>query len=682
MKIKRLLPILLLSSSLLLTSCEDLLSGFIGGNSRKKSSEEDSEYYGGQGYQGKQGATELSQEEWYQAFSLEEFAFRRSVHVEAGSTLYEASKTTIDADNGKFAVLFGEDGLGNDPVYLNFESIDKNGVVTATYYYQDSDGNYVAANDQAPLDITMAEMGILNYQYNDFTYDKNKKEYVANSFTYRLSYQGEEYATIEGKDAHIVIENGFPKSVEFDYDVEVGGAIESTHYVARYSNYNKTVVTLPDVNGGNNNNNNGGNELPTPEGNEITYNQLVEAYNKRTIKEFNHAEYRMVSDDVAYTGSSTLLFGMWEEDEGSMMGLDVSSFVIDDEMMDGLAPMPGNADYQMEYYYNVNNDEYIIHAYYNILGMGISTNIYISKYFYVNAEFIIMSDTYTSLEIEWSTITIPEGTVMKVANRAFVGVDVLEKDFVYYDAVKEVTEGAALYFEEEYCKMVNTKASTGNEVSDYDATFLGRYVQNGTTVTVTFEYFLTDTVDDYTALPNALTVELTVSDDKLLTPSDYSVPGGNVQTVHLIFAFDKPFDDYIYYPGDNGGNQDIGDNPLGGYYFYKECKLVVFNEESRETAERDFASVTADVRDLESMFFYISEYSETITLYAMDGRSYYGDYIINNGLISMAFNTVYDEQGNSTDTSLSLDLIFSDEEIYFDILSGGDYIIYAIYSRA
>ena len=314
--------------------------------------------------------------------------------------------------------------------------------------------------------------------------------------------------------------------------------------------------------------------------------------------------------------------------------------------------------------------------------MGISTNIYISKYFYVNAEFVIMSDTYTSLEIEWSTITIPEGTVMKVANRAFVGVDVLEKDFVYYDAVKEVTEGAALYFDEEYCKMVNTKASTGNEVSDYGATFLGHYEQNGTLVTVTFEYFLTDMVDDYTALPNALTVELTVSDDKLLAPSDYSVPGGNVQTVHLIFAFDEPFDDYIYYPGDNGGNQDIGDNPLGGTYSCKQCSLVVKNESAREEAEAALASLNNQTATLSSLIITVDSDDDSLIYQNANGARYYGDYVINGEDMLITFTAYYSETGEYYDPNgQSITFKFIDGKIYLPLYETTDYIIYGVFSR-
>ena len=80
MKIKRFLPICLLMGSLLLTSCDDLLNNFMGGN--KKKSSEESSLNNGAGYQGKQGATELSKEEWELAFSLEELALRRNCHLE------------------------------------------------------------------------------------------------------------------------------------------------------------------------------------------------------------------------------------------------------------------------------------------------------------------------------------------------------------------------------------------------------------------------------------------------------------------------------------------------------------------------------------------------------------------------------------------------------------------------
>ena len=155
MKVKKLFGIPLLAGSLLLSSCEDLLSNLMGGGKKSKDNESGEKV----AYQGKQGATELSKEEWELAFSLEELALRRNCHLEVTQ---EETQMKMDIDNGKFKI---DVPYSSESVYFHFTDVDSSKMITGTYYYSNGNGGYDSGTDKEPLDLTMAEFGVIYLDY-------------------------------------------------------------------------------------------------------------------------------------------------------------------------------------------------------------------------------------------------------------------------------------------------------------------------------------------------------------------------------------------------------------------------------------------------------------------------------------------------------------------------------------
>ena len=664
--------------SLLLTSCDDLLNNFMGGN--KKKSSEESSLNNGAGYQGKQGATELSKEEWELAFSLEELAFRRNCHLEVTQ---EEQQMKMDIDNGKYKI---EAPFSDESIYFHFTDIDANKNISGTYYYPNSNGGYDSGSDKEPLDLTMAEFGIIYLDYNSFTYDSSSKMYKAANYHYQVKYQGQTALSLDCSDCKVTIEDGFPKKLECNIvaggDGQSDEEPEPMHYEANFSRYNAITVNLPD--GNNNNGGNGGNNqgqnhntLPIPQGAEkVSYNELIKAYENREVKEYNHVEYVLTYDEGSTHGSSTLFYGVWEEDEDTNMGLDVSEMMITEETLEGFNAAQDTEEAEIEFYYDPQTGEYIVHAYYDVLGSSISTNIFISRYFYLNAEFILMGDEYMSVEFEWSNVTIPATKIMNVANRTFVGEDVKESNFVYYAETKLVTESATIHFDDEYVEMITTKSCSGNVVQDYYQVLVGTYEQNGNVVTVSFTHYADET-GEYNALPTTLTYNLDVSQDKIIMPTQNYDDNNQMVELHLIFGCKGKFTGYISYPG----GSSIEDNPLAGTYTYDRCVVELLNPEAESEAEQALAAVEAQEESLEKEVFYIASSGNVITYYSFNGVIYGGTYQVGDGYLDVEFFTAFTQEGEEQAIDQKVQFKFVDGEIYEVLVPTDNYIIYGIYCR-
>ena len=683
MKLKRLLPICLLAGSLLLTSCEDLLSAFMGGaNRRSNSNQQNSEDYG-TGYQGKQGATELNEEEWNRAFSLEEFAFRRSCHFEM---VESSTLISIDVDNGKFKIdlNYALSSYRNPSYYFSFEKSARPGYINGTAYAPSGeDGSkYQTSSGEERLDVLMAQFGVVTYDYKDFHYDSKNKQYTSDAFLITIG-EGQQATTLSCLSGVITIEDGFPKSVDFDY-INSNGDESKSHYNAIYSKYNQTVVTLPDLNG-NNNNNNGGNTLPTPEGEQISYNELYQAYLKRPEATYNHATYRVTSEGtslgkVTYTGAVTLNYGMWEsENDDSTLDLDFDSFMIGDEMIAELAEVPEAEVSEIEYYFNANNEEYIVHAYYVAMGIEISANIYIDKYFYVNAEFIAMEETYTAVELEWSTVDV-SNKVMNVDGRTFVGSDVIEKDFIYYNASKEVTQGMTVNFNNGYCEMILTKAASGNVVSEIKQVMVGPYEQNGNVITVSFTYYAGED-DVYQEIPTTVVHTFNIVEDKIIMPTQNMDENNQPVDINLILTFSSRFSGYIYYPGNP---TPIEGESIGGYYRFDrfEYTLEDENDMTAKKAAEDFVAQFNSNNLYALTLININEESKVFTF--TDGQTAFaGTYTYSNGLITVHFLVKMDVNNSSQYETMDSydDYDYSNGEISYVIEAGEGYSVRVIYKQ-
>lgn len=704
MKLKRFLPICLLASSLLLTSCEDLLSNFLGGSSKKKNKDNETSqnYEDEQGYQGKQGATQLSQEEWDKAFSLKEFALRRNCHLDVNQ---DGSVMSFDVDNGKFSLemMRGSQVFGN--LFFKFDGVDANGLADMTVYSKDQTGEFQQTADQEPLSLVMAEFGILEYEYKNFTYNASTKQYTAASFTHVVIYMGQKALELNATDASIEIKDGFPSKVEFDFTTS-GDDVETVHYIAEYSNYNRVNVTLPGSNGNNNNNNSNSssssssssseasNALPVPDGEEISYAQFCNAFMYRPEATYNHAEFTISADgdnnmlgidEGSYSGSATYNYGMWEV-TGNLPGtLNMDDFILTEAALEQYNPIVLANYGNIQFFYNEMGNEYVAHAYYSVMGMDLSTNIYFDEYFYVKAEFIVLDDVYMAMEIEWSTINIPENQAINVANRSFVGVDVKEKDVANYAAYKEVAEATTINFDGEYCEMIIEKACSGNVVQDMYQVMVGEYEQNGNTVYANFTYY-TDGNSDYQELPSSYSVNFTVDGGKILMPTTSMDESNQPITVTIVLEFSEPFDDVIIYPGSGNSNE----LDLTGTYTFHHFDYVLTDENNDEAKAEAQGIINQLEQTVIPTTMLVVDSSTQAFGYYESGYLYYGSYIFEStqSTIAVSFTMKIDmTSGQATDAqqiSGSATYAYNQEKgyIYRVITSNDNYAVMAYYSIA
>ena len=680
MKGKRFLPIILLSSALLLTSCEDLLSGFMGGNNKKSSNNQDSEINNnGQGYQGKQGATKLTEDEWNLAYSLEEFALRRSVHLEAGHSM---SRTVIDADNGKFMVQAGDEDHLVDPVFFNVDNIDKDGQMTATYWVENN-GQYISDVDIEPLDIFMAEMGVLTYDQKDFTYSEETKSYHAPKFDYVVSYQGQQALAIHGTEAQIVIKDGFPELVEFDFVIE--GDTERVHYTAKYTNYNKTVVKLPDANSNNNNNNNNIPDL----GDEITFEEFSNAFARREKASYNHVVANVASDvDGApnYSYEATYYQGMWEveENDDDFDQSVIKSLILDEETLTEMQASMSQLD--MSFYHDSKNNTYSYYYYYEMAQYNISmsaTATYNSAFYVIN-EVAEMMGTRSKMEVEWSTITIPSTRIMNVANRTFIGVDIEETSFVYYQGHKATAEGITLAFDDSgNFKMESTKMNSGNEVQEHYVAYYGSYEQDGNSVNVSiYAYSDGENVSYVPADGQEMQIVFTVNGGKLSMPTQ-SLDANNQQvTLHVIFDFDEPLSEDIIVPSQDDNPDDGDDEPKTYTYYCYDIDYVVLEGGDEEAAAAALARINKN--DYVGFMAIFMEEDNSVIFSGGQYGTEMGTYSTNNDVISCLMTTSVDlETYQSTPIPNPYTMNFhviDDNNIYFEIAgaSGNGYVIRAL----
>ena len=407
MKFRRLLPICLLASSLILTSCDDLLGNLMGGANKK--SDETSENK--TGYQGKQGATELTKKEWELAFSLEEFALRRNCHLEVTQ---EERQLKMDADNGKFKIEVPYGGGITENIYMHFTEVDANNNITGTYYYPDGDGSYNIGTDTEPLDLTMVEFGIINLEYDDFKYDSSSKMYKANNYHYEVKRQGKTYISLDCSDCKVTIEDGFPKKLECDIvsggDGQEDGE-EPIHYIAEYSRYNAINVTIPENNGGDNGGTNNP-SLPEIDGQEISFAQFKNKFEQRSTINYNNAVIRVsisdqgMSENVSVSASK--VNGEWVSDDANFEEVDLDEMVITEEAIAEMEQEIDDPTYDLKFYFNSKNNEYIISMAQDVLDeesgtvVNVKYQIHVNQYFYLTAMYIVTDGVYEAIEIQWA----------------------------------------------------------------------------------------------------------------------------------------------------------------------------------------------------------------------------------------------------------------------------------------
>ncbi len=407
MKVKKLFGIALLAGSLLLSSCEDLLSNLMGGGNKSKDNESGEK----QGYQGKQGQTQLSKEEWELAFSLEEFALRRNCHLEVKQ---DEREMKMDVDNGKFKIDVPSYEMSS--IYMNFTEMSGKDI-KGVQYYPNSDGTYSTHEDQEQLDLVMAELGLIYLDYSAFNYDSSSKMYKADSYHYECTYQGQSALSLDCSNCEVTIEDGFPKKLECTIVEGADGDRSGVHYEANFSRYNAITVELPQVgeNGGNGGNNGGNNNatLPDVDGQEISFEQLNNRFIERAAPNYTKATLDVTVNDGSTNQTislnASLVDGNWVLAEEGFESIDMSSFVITEEMMADLETESQDPNIELKFFLNnAAKGGYVITMAEEYLDEETGVNekvkiqLYLDQYFYVTAEYVMTLDTYEGIEITWA----------------------------------------------------------------------------------------------------------------------------------------------------------------------------------------------------------------------------------------------------------------------------------------
>ena len=409
MKVKKLFGIALLAGSLLLSSCEDLLSNLMGGGNKSKDNESGEK----QGYQGKQGQTQLSKEEWELAFSLEEFALRRNCHLEVKQ---DEREMKMDVDNGKFKIDVPSYEISS--IYMNFTGMSGKDI-KGVQYYPNSDGTYSTHEDQEQLDLVMAELGLIYLDYSAFNYDSSSKMYKADSYHYECTYQGRSALSLDCSNCEVTIEDGFPKKLECTIVEGADGDRTGVHYEANYSRYNAITVELPQAgeNGGNGGNggNSGKSQLPAIDGQEISFAQLNDKFVGRATPNYNNASINVTVTDGATVNQTVSLTaskveGNWVINEAGYESIDMSEFVLTEQMMAELEQEAQDPSIDVLKFYNNNKAEggYIIEMKQTVLNEETGTNssveiqMYLNRYFYITAEYVVSDGVYEAIEITWA----------------------------------------------------------------------------------------------------------------------------------------------------------------------------------------------------------------------------------------------------------------------------------------
>lgn len=407
MKVKKLFGIALLAGSLLLSSCEDLLSNLMGGGNKSKEEESGEK----QGYQGKQGQTQLSKEEWELAFSLEEFALRRNCHLEVKQ---DEREMKMDVDNGKFKIDIPSYEMSS--IYMNFTGMSGKDI-KGVQYYPNSDGTYSTHEDQEQLDLVMAELGLIYLDYSAFNYDSSSKMYKADSYHYECTYQGRSALSLDCSNCEVTIEDGFPKKLECTIVEGADGDRTGVHYEANYSRYNAITVNLPQAgeNGGNGGNNGGNNNatLPDVDGQEISFEQLNNRFIERATPNYTKATLDVTVNDGSTNQTislnASLVDGNWVVAEAGFESIDMSSFVITEEMMADLETESQDPNIELKFFLNnAAKGGYVITMAEEYLDEETGVNekvkiqLYLDQYFYVTAEYVMTFDTYEGIEITWA----------------------------------------------------------------------------------------------------------------------------------------------------------------------------------------------------------------------------------------------------------------------------------------
>lgn len=659
MKIKKILMASLLSSTLLLGACENLL------NNRSKNRNND---YGSNveenDYTGKKGASELNEEEWNKAFNLEETVLHRSFKLHCVQNKVNVVDSEID--HGR-VMMVASSGDFLETSYMELKPASKGLISGAAYSNYDGEWEARSFKNQ-PILLCASQFGLLPYEYNDFTYDKDSKSYKADHFDVPLY----EDFSLEIYDCVIKVENGLPSTVDFTFS---SGDEDRYSYSATYSDYGRVSVTLPGVKGEEDN------DLPTPEGEVITASQFIAAYEARKEADFNNVVINILekSEDLnaRHRIECDYLYGMWQSrDPKESFNDSVTSLILVDEHIDSLK----EATTDISFYYNANKNEYSFAYSTDLLGSTISTVTTYNEYFYAVKQEFLFGETYESLEVSWSKID-QSSLVMSLAGRSFKGVTISEKDFAYFGQYDEIIKTAQIDFVDGLFKLTMSKHIDEDKVIDYEAEAYGAYSQYGNEVTLYLEYVVTDGEVSKIENPNDNDVVRLVIDKDTFSLESTVSDGTNDVKIHALFKYDQPFEGEIVFPD----YEEYDDSNYTFRFVYLDYEL---KEGGTDEEARDAIDALYENEDLvNSLLFseiYIDEDNGLFYFYQEDGARV-GNYKIGGNTINVTFTSFIDRETGERSEITPQNMVFTYDDdlgyIYLRYQEKETFIINIVYSR-
>ena len=580
-------------------------------------------------------------------------------------------KYDVDADHGKFKIQASYNGeSGTSYLVLNY--ITKNLTVDG-YYLSEADGVWSKSKLQNEnVRSVIGGFGFLEFDYKDFTYDDFSKNYKANSFEYYF----ESNETLLISDCVISIADGFPKTVDFDYSTDKTSNVK-IHYSLVFSDYGKVTVTLPDISQGNTNA-----TLPEPDADKITFTEFERAYAKRNQADYNHVDVNVEVKSTEVNQnmfmSADLVYGMWQSEKNDINNDTVNGFILSDEQIAMFA------ENYYKYYYDSIDQYYYIYADSNTAGLDLNIAVCVAynKDFYAVKEEVMMDSMYEAIEIKWSKVNRTEPLMMNVSGRSFVGVDIQEKNYAYYDATVATTKGATIDFDKNgLCQMILTKNNSGNEIVDTYIVMYGKYVQNGNVIEVRFEYVSDGETRQEIPEESIEPSTFVINDDKIVLATSSLDENNQPFQINMIFAFDAPFTGNIDYP-----EKIVDTSHLEGSYYF-----VTFDYELKDggTEEEAINAIVAISSDETTRNYFVNTAiaimeEGTSLAFIEEKGSYSGQYSIVGNQILASLDTYYDHETQKTSHVAPQDFVCTingDGSLSICVSTAEHYNIYAVYQK-
>lgn len=593
MKKSKLFMISLLAGSLMLSSCDMLLPQ--PGNRKKSNADADSSQAYDSGYQGKKGASKLSEEEWNKAFGFEETLLNRSVTMTMTTSAGTQSASIIsEIDHGKVR-LSTNTGLYNDEQIVYLHDLRDDGMVTMDVYYQNDDNSFYVSSYRENMDNVGLNFGLIDYPYSAFTYDENEGKYVSSGFTVEVE---ETDTMLNLKAASIEIKDGLPSTVMFTYIQDEEVTIYT--YSASYSKYGATEVSLPEIKPIE------PQTLTRPEGEQITFNDFATAFSKVEAKRptYNYVHIENEYDSEGYSNYSYTgyyVYNQWQiyDDEyHSLTGSDtISGYIMTQDILEEYS---GDSLYETyEFYFNNEKSEYSIFAITRFSSISIEVLITYNAEFYVTKLLSAYNDEIQTSTVTWANNDDYKNVKMELNGRSFVGVSFTAPG-VSEQRGNILAAGTTLNFDEQgNARMVTTSAITEGGIEERYQEYYGYgYSYDATDCDGEIIFNIYGDGQDFSYIPDSVSSYFVY---KYIVEGDEVVIQGN-EGDSLRFKYVGPFDEYINTPEID--NPD--DFPYAGYYTFENFYFSLSDDSCFDAASQ-YLNDNCNRSEYQNYYIYISD---------------------------------------------------------------------------